>query len=472
MKYLLLTTLFLLSALAVNAQTTAFVGVNVIPMDRERVLANQTVIVEKGIIKTIGDSANVKVPKNAVKIDGTGKYLVPGLVDMHTHLLSDSDEYPDSIGPDELRVMVANGVTTVRFMIGTPELLTLRSRSAKGDIDAPTVFVASPHLTGREQGNNFVVATPDGAREAVRKSKTAGYDFIKITTFIKAEAYEAAVDEAKKIGIRVVGHADSRFVGVERAWKAGQQIEHLDGYMELLLKADAPMKGSVSDLYIYQPDNWKSFDHMDESKIPEIARKTVASNPFVDPTHHFMKNSFGRLRTEEEIRAQPDFKFYPAKVQQQWFDFYKKNRMINTVPLEKRARWIELREKLIKAIYDAGGKIMTGSDTPEFMWLYGFGMHHELVALREAGLSNYAVLEAGTRNSHEYLGSLNVAGTVEKGKRADLMLLNADPLKDINATKNRAGVMLKGKWYTQEELNKWLDQIAPKIAGSYIEHKK
>ncbi|HMT06498.1 MAG TPA: amidohydrolase family protein [Pyrinomonadaceae bacterium] len=472
MKYLLLTTLFLLSALAVNAQTTAFVGVNVIPMDRERVLANQTVIVEKGIIKTIGDSANVKVPKNAVKIDGTGKYLVPGLVDMHTHLLSDSDEYPDSIGPDELRVMVANGVTTVRFMIGTPELLTLRSRSAKGDIDAPTVFVASPHLTGREQGNNFVVATPDEAREAVRKSKTAGYDFIKITTFIKAEAYEAAVDEAKKIGIRVVGHADSRFVGVERAWKAGQQIEHLDGYMELLLKADAPMKGSVSDLYIYQPDNWKSFDHMDESKIPEIARKTVASNPFVDPTHHFMKNSFGRLRTEEEIRAQPDFKFYPAKVQQQWFDFYKKNRMINTVPLEKRARWIELREKLIKAIYDAGGKIMTGSDTPEFMWLYGFGMHHELVALREAGLSNYAVLEAGTRNSHEYLGSLNVAGTVEKGKRADLMLLNADPLKDINATKNRAGVMLKGKWYTQEELNKWLDQIAPKIAGSYIEHKK
>lgn len=464
--------LILGSLSAVVAQTTAFIGVNVIPMDRERVLSNQTVIIEKGVIKTIGDTAKVKVPKNAVRIDGNGKYLVPGLVDMHTHLLSDGDEYPDSIAPDELRVMVANGVTTVRFMIGTPELLSLRTKSASGEISAPTIFVASPHLTGREQGNNFVVNTADEAREAVCRSKAAGYDFIKITTFIKAEAYEAAVDEAKKIGIRVVGHADSRFVGVERAWKAGQQIEHLDGYMELLLKPDAPMKGSVSDLYIYQPDNWKSFDHMDESKIPEIARKTVASNPFVDPTHHFMKNSFGRLRTEDEIRAQPDFKFYPAKVQQQWFDFYKKNRMINTVSLEKRARWIALREKLIKAIHDAGGKIMTGSDTPEFMWLYGFGMHHELVALREAGLSNYAVLAAGTRNSHEFLGSLGIAGTIERGKRADLMLLNADPLKDINATKNRAGVMLKGKWYTQDELNKWLDEIAPKIAGSYIEHKK
>lgn len=472
MKYVLITALFLSSVFSLAAQTTAFIGVNVIPMDRERVITNQTVIVENGVIKTIGDASKVKVPKNAVRIEAAGKYLIPGLVDMHTHLLSDSDEYPDSIAPDELRVMVANGVTTVRFMIGTPELLSLRSRSANGEIDAPTLFVASPHLTGREQGNNFVVNTPDEAREAVRKSKAAGYDFIKITTFIKSEAYEAAVDEAAKQKIRVVGHADSRFVGVERAWKAGQQIEHLDGYMELLLKPDAPMKGSVSDLYIYQPDNWKSFDHMDEARIPEIARKTVASNPYVNPTHHFMKNSFGRLRPEDEIRAQPDFKFYPAKVQQGWFDFYKKNKMINTVPLEKRARWIELREKLIKAIHDAGGKIMVGSDTPEFMWLYGFGVHHELVALRESGLSNYAVLAAGTRNGHEYLGSLAVSGTIEKGKRADLVLLNADPLKDINATKDRVGVMLKGKWHTQAELNRWLDEIAPKIASSYIEHKK
>src|SRR5687768_1847642 len=360
MKQLLFTVLTLAaSVVATNAQTTAFVGVNVIPMDRERVITNQTVIIRNGLIAEIGDARKVRVPRDAVRVDATDRFLIPGLVDMHTHLLSDSDEYPDSIAENELRVMVANGVTTVRFMIGTPELLALRTRSAKGEIDAPTIFVASPHLTGREQGNNFVVNTPEEGREAVRKSKAAGYDFIKITTFIKAEVYEAAVDEAAKQNIRVVGHADSRFVGVERAWKARQQIEHLDGYMELLLKSDSPMKGSVSDLYIYNPDNWKSLDYMDESRIAEIARKTVAANPFVDPTHHFMKNSFGRARSEESIRAQPDFKFYPVKVQQQWLDFYKRNRMLNTVPIEKRARWIELREKLIKAIHDAGGKIMT-----------------------------------------------------------------------------------------------------------------
>lgn len=458
---------FLVSAL--QAQTTAFVGVNVIPMDRERVITNQTVIVRNGFIAEIGDARKVKVPKDAVRVDAIGKFLIPGLVDMHTHLLSDSGEYPDSIAENELRVMVANGVTTVRFMIGTPELLALRIRSAKGEIDAPMIFVASPHLTGREQGNNFVVTTPEEGREAVRKSKAAGYDFIKITTFIKAEVYEAAVEEAAKQNIRVVGHADSRFVGVERAWKARQQIEHLDGYMELLLKPDAPMKGSVSDLYIYNPDNWKSFDYMDESRIAEIARKTVAANPFVDPTHHFMKNSFGRARSEESIRAQPDFKFYPTKVQQQWLDFYKRNRMLNTVPIEKRARWIELREKLIKAIHDAGGKIMTGSDTPEFLFLYGFGLHHELRALKDAGLSNYAVLAAGTRNPHEFLGTLARVGTIEKGKGADLILLNANPLVNIEATKDRAGVMLKGKWYTQAALDSELDEIAPKIQNSYIE---
>jgi imidazolonepropionase-like amidohydrolase len=468
-KMLLLLILNLLGALAVSAQATvAFTNVSVIPMDRERVLQNQTVLIKNGVIAEIG--AKVKIPKDAVKIDGKGKYLIPGLVDMHTHLLSDGDDYPDSIAEDELRVMVANGVTTIRFMIGTPEQLVLRARSAKGEIVAPTIYSASPHLTGREQGNNFVVATPEEAREAVRKSKAAGYDFIKITTFIKAEVYEAAVDEAAKQNIRVVGHADSRFVGVERALKARQQIEHLDGYMEMIMKTDAPVKGSISDLYIYNPKNWESLDHIDESRIATVARATVEANPFVNPTQHFMKNTFGLPRSEESIRAQPDFRFYPPKVQELFFNFYKKTKL-NEISYEKRARWIELRNRLIKAIHDAGGRIMAGSDTPEFLWLYGFTMHRELKALTDAGLSNYAALEAATKNPSMFFGTLEKVGTIEKGRRADLILLDGNPLENISNTERRSGVMLKGKYYTQAEMNKWLDEIAPRIAGSHIEKK-
>lgn len=455
------------AASAIFAQTVVFTNVNVIPLDKERVLKNQTVLVKNGIIADIGKK--VKIPKDARIIDGTGKFLIPGLMDMHTHLLSDGDDYPDSIAEDELKVMIANGVTTIRLMIGTPEQLILRAKSANQEIIAPTIYAASPHLTGREQGNNFVVKTEEEAREAVRKSKAAGYDFIKITTFIDANVYEAAVDEAAKLNIKVVGHADSRFVGVERALKAKQQIEHLDGYMEMLLADDAPMKGSVSDLYVYDVKNWESLDFIDEKKIAEVAKQTVAANPFANPTQHFMKNTFALARSEDSIRKQTDFKFYPKSVQEQWLNFYKKNRMLNTISLEKRAKWLDIRNKLIKAIYDAGGKIMAGSDSPEFLFLYGFSMHRELKALNDAGLSNFTALEAATKNPSMFFGTLNKVGTIEKGKKADLILLNENPLENISATENRAGVMLKGKYFTQDEMNKWLDEIAPKIAGSHIE---
>lgn len=460
----IISTLFL--AAAALAQTVAIRNVNVIPMDTERVLANQTVIIKDGLIAEIGPK--VKIPKGANVIDGTGKYLIPGLADMHTHLMSDDAEFPKSIAEDELKVMIANGVTTIRLMIGTPDQLVLRAKSARGEIIAPTIYAASPHLTGREQGNDFVVNTPEEARDAVRKSKAAGYDYIKFTTFIKADVYEAAVDEAAKIGIRIVGHADSRFVGLDRALKARQQIEHLDGYLEALLADNAPMKGSVSDLYIYDPKNWESLDYVDMSKIPLIAKRTVESNPFVDPTQHFMKNTFGLPRTEESVRAQPDFRFYPKKKQDFYLNYMKRTRL-NQVQLEKRAKWVAIKDKLIRAIYDAGGKILAGSDTPEFLWLYGFSMHRELKALNDAGLSPFAALEAATRNPALFFGTIRTTGTVEKGKQADLILLNSNPLVDISATERRAGVILKGKYYSQTELDRWLDEIAPRIAGSLDE---
>lgn len=470
MKILILTASLLISAITVIGQTTAFVGVNVIPMDRERMLTNQTVVVRDGKIAEIGDAARVKLPKDALIVDGKGKYLIPGLVDMHTHLMSD-EAFPDELAPDELKIMVANGVTTIRLMIGTPEHLVLRAKSAAGLIIAPTLWVASPHLTGREQGNDFVINTPDEARAAVRKAKADGYDFIKITTFLKSLLYETAVDEAAKQNIRVVGHADSRFVTVPRAWKANQQIEHLDGYLEMLLADNAPMKGSISDLYIYNPKNWESLDFIDEKKIAEVARKTVESNPFVDPTQSFMKNTFGVPRSEESIRAQPDFKFYPTKTQDFYINYLKRT-PLNQVSLEKRARWVSIRDRIIKAIYDAGGKIMVGSDTPEFLWLYGFTQHREMKALVDAGIPNYAVLAAATRNAHEYLGTLKKSGTIEKGKQADLVLLDADPVDDIRNTEKRSGVMLKGKWYTQAELNGWLDEIAPRFHAVELKENK
>jgi imidazolonepropionase-like amidohydrolase len=444
-----------------DSNTVAFVNVNVIPMDHEAVLNRQTVIVRDGLIAEIGDARKIKIPSGAQRIEGTGKFLIPGLSDMHVHLFSD-DEFPDSFAEDEFRVMIAYGVTTIRLMIGTPEQLVLRRQSSRQEILAPTIYAASPHFTGRKSSNSYVVTTELEARAAVANSKKAGYDFIKVTTYLKPEVYEAIIDEAKKQNIAVVGHADSRLVGLDRALKAGQQIEHLDSYLEALLPERAPVKGSVSDIYVYNPKNWESLDYIDEALIPELAQRTVQANPFVTPTLHLFKFTFGKGRSEASFLAQPDIRFYPKKTIDLWMGASKRY-LASAAPMEKREKYIAIRNKIVKAIYDAGGRVMAGSDTPEWLMLYGHTLHLELIALRDAGLSNYAALETATRNPAQFLKAIEKSGTIQKGKRADLVLLEANPLDDIANTQKRVGVMLKGKYYPQVEMNEWLEKIAPRF---------
>src|ERR1700754_3343844 len=128
-----------------------------------------------------------------------------------------------------------------------------------------------------------------------------------------------------------------------------------------------------------------------------------------------MKNTFGLPRSEESVKAQPDLKFYTERNQKFYLDYMKRT-PLNKVSWEKRARWVEIRNKLIKAIYDAGGKIMTGSDTPEFLWMYGFTEHREMRALADAGLPIFAVRQEASVNPSEYLGTRDNLGTIEKGK--------------------------------------------------------
>ena len=156
---------------AQSARVVAFLNVNVIPMDQERVLRNQTVVVRNGVIVELGDAKKVKVPRDAQRIDGTGKFLIPGLTDMHVHLMSDEDGFPDALAEDEFKVMVAHGVTTIRLMNGTPEQLVLRTKSARGEIISPLIYAASPQFIGRKSSNAYVVTNETEAREAVRKAK-------------------------------------------------------------------------------------------------------------------------------------------------------------------------------------------------------------------------------------------------------------------------------------------------------------
>jgi imidazolonepropionase-like amidohydrolase len=268
-----------------------------------------------------------------------------------------------------------------------------------------------------------------------------------------------------KQNIRVIGHVD-RQVGLSRAFEAKQQIEHLDGYFEALIPESAGLAGSTSGVFVWQAKAWESLDVLDEKKIPELARKTVAANPFSCPTLTFLKTSFGTGQTDEQVTGRAGYRFYPPKLQKE-MDEPRHHFWANPPSAERRARYVDYRNKITKAIYDAGGKILAGSDSPEWLLLYGFTLHAEMKNLREAGLSNYAALEAATKNPAEFFGTLAKTGTIEKGKRADLVLLEANPLENISNTERRAGVMLKGKYYTQTELNRWLDEIAKRFQKAF-----
>ena len=220
---------------AIPRDEIAIVHVHVIPMDEERVLRDHTVIVRGDRIVAVDPSASSRVPAGARVIDGRGKWLVPGFVDMHAHLLSD-DRIDERHAPAELAVMVANGVTTARIPIGRPGHLDLREAIEDGRLLGPTLWVAGPQLAGRSFGAIFhghVVTNAVEAEAAVRAIAAAGYDFVKLTFLISREVFDAVVATADEVGLRVIGHVGPD-VGLERALAARMQIEHLDEYLEAL----------------------------------------------------------------------------------------------------------------------------------------------------------------------------------------------------------------------------------------------
>jgi imidazolonepropionase-like amidohydrolase len=395
-------------------------------------------------------------------VDGRGKYLIPGLADMHTHLYTDG-EVPDSVAKYELGVMAANGLTAVRFMIGTPEHFTLRREVEAGRIVGPQLWLASPQFTGKEDVNSRVVTTPEDARVAVKEMADLGYDFIKLTLFLTPPVYDAIVDEAKRRNIRVVGHVDPQ-VGVARALAAGQQIEHLDNYLESVLADSAPMKESVSDRGLFNPRYWESLDYIDDGKVQRIAGQTARAGIFTCPTLTVFKKAFALGQTEDEIRSRPDWDIMPPQLRKLYLGAREKY-WSRAASEPRRMRYVQVRDRLVKAIADSGGKIMAGSDTPEWFFGYGWTIHRELESLVAAGLTPYQALAAATRNPAEFLRATKEWGTIEPGKRADLVLLEGDPLEDIRNTSRIEAVVIGGRWLDRNERERMIADAVIRLGG-------
>lgn len=438
-----------LSSHVAAQQPVAFVGVTVVPMDSERVLEQQTVVTRDGRIVALGPSASVTVPADARRIDARGKYLMPGLAEMHAHIPAPAaaNAFGASFTENVLFLYVAAGVTTVRGMLGHPSHLDLRRRVDAGAVVGPRIWTSGPSVNGSS------VPTPDSAVRAATTQHAAGYDFIKIHPGLTRAVFDSLDAAADRAGMPFAGHVPVD-VGLDRALEAGyRSIDHLDGYVEALAGRSGQESGGWFGAAFV--------GDVDEARIPEAARQTRAAGVWNVPTQILME-SYATAEPAEAMARRPELRYVPARMRAQWREW-----KVNAAAQQPQAvldRWIAVRRSLIKALHDAGAGLLLGSDAPQVWNVPGFAVHRELASLVRAGLTPYQALETGTRNVAVYFGVEDEAGTIATGKWADLILLDANPLADIANTTRRSGVMVRGVWHSQASIDERLAAIAAEYA--------
>jgi imidazolonepropionase-like amidohydrolase len=436
----------LCTSVAAQDSAIAFINVSVVPMDREVVLRDRTVVVRGDTIEAIGPAGEVALPAGATQIDGTGRYLMPGLAEMHAHLLGDNVELNERI----LLLNVSKGITTIRGMLGHPSHLALRERVRRGEVLGPTIYTSGPSFNG--------TTAPDEAtaRQRVKEQKAAGYDFLKIHPGVERGPFDALAATAAQLSIPFAGHVPVG-VGLDRALEAGYAtIDHLDGYVEALVKDGAPVDRSQPGFF-----GLAFIDHLDESKIPELVTRTKAAGVWNVPTQILMTSFMGPESTTA-LAARPEMRYLPKTMVDQWVK--QRTEFLDgpgAQTPEKREYFFDVRNRIIKALDDADAGVLLGADSPQVMQVPGYAAHDELGALVNAGLSPYRALRAGTVNVARFFGTEDHTGTVGAGKEASLILLEANPLEDVGNAERIVGVMVRGKWLTQQELAGLLNKATP-----------
>ncbi len=465
MKFLVSALIFLSFNSALTAQDAlALTNINIIPMNREVLLKDQTVVIEKGKIKHIAASASYRLPDHISTIDGSGRYLMPGLFDMHAHFFYEQDLNKSGIEAD-LNRMLANGLTTVRIMNGDPLYLNAKSTVARGQAAGPELFVVSPQLVGQWpfSGAFFgeIVQNPIDASNAVQRFKREGYDAIKLTFYLKPEVYTAIINSAKSLNLKVTGHVGSQ-IGLTKALEMKQQIEHLDEFLEMLIPESERTKQGISGPGIWLPENWDLLDKMNESRIPALVRAVKNANIFVTPTNYFLHSSFGIRQSASDIYSMPGFDFIPDTLKKERFEI--KNLYWSQAPsAERREKFVDLRRKITLNLYQEDVPLMAGSDSPEWFLVPGFSIHNELEEFVESGLKPFAALQTATVNPAKYLGVLHKTGTVEVNKEADLIILNENPMEKIGNTRTILAVINNGVLYDTEAIRNLLKGSHPAV---------
>ena len=432
-------------------EVIAFTNVHVVPMDQERVVRDQTVIVGDGRIVAIGAAGAAELPPTATIVDGEGGYLLPGLAEMHAHV-PPSEDPPREELEEILFLFVANGVTTMRGMLGAPYQLDLREEIRRGETLGPDFYVGAPSINGN------TAPTPAAVDSLVRAHQAAGYDLLKIHPGVSLEVWDRMVQVAREVGITYAGHVPTE-VGIHHAIETGMStVDHFDGFLQAT-RLEGVEPGSRTELY-------QATDH---EALEALAQEAAEHGVWQVPTQYLWNHLNGYVNPDE-ILALEEFRYIPPQLRASYRERADNNRNNPEITPESHAAHAEMRQAFLAASHRAGVPILMGTDSPQLFNVPGFALHREIPLMEDAGMSPYEVLLTGTRLVAQYveedLGGEGDFGTVEPGKRANLILLERNPLEDLGALEDRIGVMVGGVWLPRAEIEARLDAIAARYAGN------
>ncbi|MGZ5434034.1 MAG: amidohydrolase family protein [Thermoanaerobaculia bacterium] len=415
-----------LAALPALAETIVIRNVNVVSMTSPKAAEKQNVIIRDGVIESVSTRL-AKMPDGTKVVDGTGKFLMPGLAEMHGHV--PPANAPNGATEDTLFLYVANGITTVRGMLGHAGQLELREKSKRGEIVAPNLYLAGPSFNGQS------INSPQEAIDKVRAQKKEGWDLLKVHPGLTRDEYDAMAKTAREEGIRFGGHVPAE-VGLEHAIAMGQEtFDHIDGYAELLEAEKGPV---------------------DAKKLSAIVKKSKDANVWIVPTSALWEVLFGTIPLDT-LKSYPELKYVSQGAADQWSSAFQQR--LTQMPREPAKNVIAARTTILRALNKGGVKILMGTDAPQQFSVPGFSLHRELLRMREAGMSPYEILKSGTVNVGEYFAKQDSFGTIEPGRRADLVLVDANPLADIANVARISGVMVRGRWLSRADLDAGLAKI-------------
>lgn len=405
--------------------TIAFENVHVIPMDSERVLSNHTVIVRGDRIIEVGPSAKVSVPTGATRVDGRGKYLIPGLAEMHGHV--PPPNAPAELTSQTLFLYLANGITTVRGMLGAEGQLRLKERANSGELLSPTLYLAGPSFNGNS------VSSPEQAAAMVKRQVEEGWDLLKIHPGITLAEYDAMAKAAHESGIRFGGHVPAE-VGIRHAIEMGQEtFDHVDGYAEALNATAGPVN---------------------DGQLAELVKLTRDSGAQIVPTMALWEVLYGGISIST-LENYPELVYVPLTQVQQW------SARVNNPAANPQSSSILLKNRIriLGALHKGGVRILMGTDAPQLFSVPGFSLHREFPYMLEAGMTPYEILQSGTTHVGDYFSNKDTFGNVALNHRADLVLLDDNPLEDIAHLQRIAGVMARGRWVPRSELDARVEEI-------------